>query len=388
MIRVCVLVLLLLVALPYASLGHEMPREARKALVESASLLEAGMHADALAVLQQYTAAHPQEDVPLVHLQLGNAWMMGGDPARAEAAYARCLELKPEQPVALRNRGHALWDIDRFDEAARSFERAHAVVTPADDELLRHAAMAWYQAGDPARCASIMEQFALGGDAKREWVELYAHALVELERYADARRCLRGAVERMPGDAALWEALSIVCRLSGLHAEAASAMEVQFALAEPAPARWKELSALYAWLGHHARAAQALEKVLGDTPAREDLEDLLELWRSAGDAERTLGILDRMLRVEPAPEVAAMKAQELCRLGRLDEAWTHLSSLACAKEAECAGAWLELGECFLRAGASGKAMDALSFAAAHARTRKRAEALRVAYGGGDTVAIP
>lgn len=388
MARIVVFMLLLLVALPQGAFGHEVPREARKVLAESAGLLEAGRHVEAVAALRGYRAEHPSQDVPLVSLQLGNALMMGGDSVRAEAEYARCLALETEQPVALRNRGHALWDLERFDEAARSFEKAHAVVVPADDELLRHAAMAWYQAGAHARCASIMERFAFAEGARREWVELYVHALVALERFEDARRCLRGAVERLPGDAALWETLSIVCRLAGRHAEAASAMEVQFALAEPPPARWRELSALYAWLGHHARAAQALEKALAEPPAKEDLKSLVVFWRAAGDVERMLGILDKMLRLESAPEVIAMKAQELCRLGRLEEARSLLSSLGGEKGPELAGAWLELGERFLRADIPDKALEALSIAARHTQTRKRAEALRTAWGDFNAATAP
>ena len=314
-VRAALVLCLVLVVLPGVSSGQDLPREARKVLADSAALLGEGRHAQALAALREYIDAHPEADVPLVHLQLGNALMMGGDPAGAEAEYARCLDAEPEQPLALRNRGHALWDLERFAEAAASFEQAHAVVAPPDDELLRQAAMAWYRAGDPGRCASIMEPFVSGAGPEREWVELHVHALVELERYADARQCLRRAVARSPGDPVLWEEMSVVCRLAGHHAEAASAMEIQFAMAEPEPARWRELSGLYAWLGFHARAARALERAAGARPSQEDARRLVFLWTTAGDADGALAAMRHLPDGDSDPALIAQRGPGAQRFG-------------------------------------------------------------------------
>jgi len=373
--RALLLLCLLLTVLPQVSFGHDLSRAARKVLADSAALLGEGRHAEALASLREYVDTHPEDTAPLVHLQLGNALMMGGDPAGAEAEYARCLDSEPGQPLALRNRGHALWDLERFGEAAGSFEKAHAVVVPPDDELLRQAAMAWYRAGNPGRCVSIMEPFVSEGSPEREWVELHVHALVELERYADARQCLRGAVARNPGDPALWEAMSVVCRLAGRHAEAASAMEIQFALAAPEPARWRELSDLFAWLGFYARAARALERAAGARPAQEDARRLVSLWTTAGDADRALAAMRHLPGEGSEPAMVAARARVLCGSGRLDDARDTLAARQCGDSLECAGAWLKLGERYIRADQPGKAAHALMRAAGHARTKQRADAL-------------
>lgn len=369
--------LLLLAVVPQAAHGDVLSRSARQALNESAKLLEDGKHVAAGDVLREYVRAHPGKSVPLIHLQLGNALMAGGQSALAEAEYARCLEAAPAQPQALRNRGYALWELERFAEAAHSFEKA-IVAAPEDAELAHLAAMAWYQAGEADRCVRIMEPLVASGTPRRGHVRLYANALAALERYEDARNFLRAAVERSPGDAALWEVLSIVCRMAGRHAEAASAMEIQFAIQEPGEARWRELSSLYAWLGFHAQAAMALERAAGPAPAPKDARNLVALWRAAGDDERTLGAVEYVLRSGPAPDMAAVKSRTLARLGRLDEAWDFLSARDRTQSAAYAAAWLDLGERLIRDGRTARAAQALDRAAGHARTKGRALALRAA----------
>jgi len=60
------------------------------------------------------------------HAELGTALAEAGRLGEAEAAFARALAIKPEDPVTLYNRGVALGAAGRFDDAAATYRRAIA----------------------------------------------------------------------------------------------------------------------------------------------------------------------------------------------------------------------------------------------------------------------
>jgi tetratricopeptide (TPR) repeat protein len=61
---------------------------------------------------------------PLHRFALAQACLAAGDYAAAEAAFARCLQLKPDWMVAAIKRGRCLIDLKRWEEARASLELA------------------------------------------------------------------------------------------------------------------------------------------------------------------------------------------------------------------------------------------------------------------------
>jgi len=59
---------------------------------------------------------------PLHAFALAGACLSAGDWAGAEAAYARCLQLKPDWMVAAIKRARCLVELQRWDEARASLE--------------------------------------------------------------------------------------------------------------------------------------------------------------------------------------------------------------------------------------------------------------------------
>jgi len=66
---------------------------------------------------------------PLHRFALAQACLAAGDHAAAEAAFARCLELKPDWMVAAIKRGRCLIELKRWDEARASLELAGDLAT-------------------------------------------------------------------------------------------------------------------------------------------------------------------------------------------------------------------------------------------------------------------
>ena len=53
------------------------------------------------------------------HLDQGNSYFTVGQYEEAVSEYTRALEMRPDDPVVLYNRGLALANLDRYDEALR-----------------------------------------------------------------------------------------------------------------------------------------------------------------------------------------------------------------------------------------------------------------------------
>ena len=66
--------------------------------------------------------AEKEPDNPLHAFALAQACLGAGEWETAEAAYARCLRLKPDWMVAAIKRGRCLIELRRWDEARASLE--------------------------------------------------------------------------------------------------------------------------------------------------------------------------------------------------------------------------------------------------------------------------
>lgn len=84
----------------------------------------------AVATIQDFDPPETAED----HFSQGNAFYAAGDFERALAAYDRALELSPNHPDVLHNRGFILHTLRRYDEALTDFNRA--VELSSDDPTI------------------------------------------------------------------------------------------------------------------------------------------------------------------------------------------------------------------------------------------------------------
>ncbi len=112
-------------------------------------LLAAGDVAGATDLLDRVLAAKPEHGQALI--ALGDARLIGRDPARALAAFERALELRPGDPAALVGHGLALVALASYEPAISSLGRA--VAEAAGDrgilaDAYRGLGIAWRRRGD------------------------------------------------------------------------------------------------------------------------------------------------------------------------------------------------------------------------------------------------
>jgi tetratricopeptide (TPR) repeat protein len=89
------------------------------------TLHQRGELAQAGALYRQVLQAEPRH-VDALHL-LGVVAAQTGNPLAAAELMGRALELDPDHPAILANRGNALEDLQRLEEALQAFRRAYAL---------------------------------------------------------------------------------------------------------------------------------------------------------------------------------------------------------------------------------------------------------------------
>jgi tetratricopeptide (TPR) repeat protein/GTPase Era involved in 16S rRNA processing len=129
--------------------GELVLDEYREYLDRAHQLLAAGDVAAATDLLDRVLAAKPEHGQALI--ALGDARLIGRDPARALAAFERALELRPGDPAALVGHGLALVALASYEPAISSLGRA--VAEAAGDrgilaDAYRGLGIAWRRRGD------------------------------------------------------------------------------------------------------------------------------------------------------------------------------------------------------------------------------------------------
>jgi predicted CXXCH cytochrome family protein len=160
------------------------------------------LRAGVAELARQVALQQPPE--PAWYMQLGDAWLAGGEPVKAVAAYERAVRLRPQAVRGLQSLAKAL---QASGQAARSAEALRQAVQIAPSD-----AGSWYQLGALAsalgRTGEALERMqkaiALDPDLPGEYTTLAAiqAAAGQTDR---AQAALREALRVDPYDAAAWD---------------------------------------------------------------------------------------------------------------------------------------------------------------------------------------
>lgn len=206
-----------------------------------------------------------------------------GDPAGALAGYDQALRRDPRQSDVLNNRGIALTQLGRPDDALASFAKAIA-----------------FAAGNPARLADAHANRGI--------------ALGNLDRFAEALAAFDAALALVPAHPA------------ALHyrpaAAAALALDRAAAQGLPLPAAPYDRALLHWRQGDPAATLAATDLAVSRDPAHAAAHNLRGLALGAlGRTEQALAAYDRAIACDPASASAVSnRAELLLQLGRIDEA--------------------------------------------------------------------
>lgn len=197
------------------------------------SLAAAGRLEEAIVCARESVAATPSSS--LAHEQLGSVLALAGNHEEAARTLAAAIALNPRAAGALNNFGAVLRAVGKLDEAHRYFERA-LDVEPAFHEALLNA-MAFY----------------------------FKH-----ERYEQALRRLRAAIEAGDRSSETYDQLGLTLFRLGLPEEAIDAFQTAIATDPDAANAWANLANVRMESGDLPGARAAIEEAIRLNPHRPD----------------------------------------------------------------------------------------------------------------------
>ena len=269
--------------------------------------MDAGRYHEAVELLQKAIAADPKDYS--AHFNLALAYGFLNEDAEGVAEYRKTLELKPGLYEAEMNGAILLLRQKKAEDALPWLEDA-AQQKPSDARARYYLAEAQLQTGATEKAQSGFEA-ALEANPKLAEAELgLAHALARQAKPDEAEPHFRRAAELHPG--------------------------YRNALLE--------LGGLYESSGHPEKAA-AIYKEFPDNPAaQERLKQItLEVYLSAGDAEKALPLMAQKVAAEPSNADLRMSYGRLLRdRKQYPAAAAQFAAAAKLKPAD-PKAWSELG---------------------------------------------
>jgi tetratricopeptide (TPR) repeat protein len=286
-------------------------------------LVEDGVVAEGIDLLERASrASAPSYELAF---NLGGAYVLNGDPARALAAYDAALSVQPESLAALRQ---AAGIAERQNELERSLSywmRAKKI-KPRDPEVLLGFGRVCLKMDllEDAETALVDAAALRPGDSTYQYT--LAAAKVGKRQFEAAQGLLEGLVRKRPRDPQLQYALGSVFYIQGRLAEAAERLRESVRLQPAQLASHYYLALVARDQGHDAQAIEILEALLRrypeHAPSREALGGLLMTAERYADAETHL-----RKAVSLTPKSVKANYQLgllLARTGKKDEADTQL----------------------------------------------------------------
>ena len=304
-------------------------------------LVERGAVADAVGVLERVQATNPASYE--VAFNLGSAYVLARQPARALEAYDAALAVSPDALPALRQAAALAEQQGQSERALSYWMRARRVAPDDPDVLLGFGRVCWtmdlLEDAEPA----LEKAARLRPDSAPHQYTLAA-VKVGKRQFEAAQRILEPLVAARPQDARLQYALGAVLYTQG-HLEEAATHLTESARLDPAPAASQYYLALVTRdQGREPEAIAMLERLLKQHPdhagAREALGGLQMGAQRYAEAEANLR---EAIRLSPGSVKANYQlGLLLVRSGKKDEGDRQLAHAKTLREEDAATSRLQL----------------------------------------------
>ncbi|HYA97094.1 MAG TPA: tetratricopeptide repeat protein, partial [Methylomirabilota bacterium] len=265
-------------------------------------LMDEGKVDEAVSLLESMTAEAPS--AALLDL-LGDAYAQIKEPAKAEAAYQKAVDLEPNDPGHQRGLAQTLLSEEKYPQALAAYRKLAEMQPENADVLLR--------------ISQIYRELRKFDEAERILLR--------------ARQLAPGSVEVMYNEALLYQAQGRFEDAIRVLSDTVSAMRARGA---SSPASRRTLGILYQQLGQLYRDVQKYQPAvytfqemqkLGEEEDRRARLSIMETWRAARDLPRALDEARRAM--DKYPKDAAVRAlyASLCaENGQVDQAVQLLRS--------------------------------------------------------------
>jgi tetratricopeptide (TPR) repeat protein len=304
-------------------------------------LVDRGAVAEAIGLLERVKATSPPSYE--VAFNLGSAYVLGKDPARALEAYDAALAVSPDALAALRQAAGIAEQKGELERSLSYWIRAKRVAPDDPDVLLGFGRVCWMmdllEDAEPA----LEKAVQLRPDGLSQQYTLAA-VKVGKRQFDAAQRLLEPLVAARPQDARLRYALGAVLYTQGHLDDAATHLKESARLDPTPPASQYYLALVTRDQGHEAEAMAMLERLVRQHPdhagAHEALGGLQMGAQRYAEAEASLR---EAIRLSPGSVKANYQlGLLLVRSGKKDEGERQLAHAKTLREEDAATSRLQL----------------------------------------------
>ena len=326
-------------------------------------LIEAGRHADALAV---YEAARKAGlEVPAFRRKMGMLLEFLDRPGEAIVQYRIARQGAPDDKATRHLLANLLAKSGQLEEAEKELKSLLARF-PSEIQGLIQLAIVYVQKGDLAAADQATGQ-ALAADAKSIPARaLTAEIRFRQKKFAEAEQLARGVLAERPEAADVRLLLSYILAAQKRVADAAAELKTVLAV-NPENIEWRYLLAgFYAEMGDAAAAEQELVRILQKKPDHAPSNnDLGYLWADRGvNLKKAEQLIREALKASPqSPAYLDSLAWVMYKEGRFDEAVGMLQGATQAAPDLDAVLWDHLGDAYWRLSRQDEAAKAWQTAA-------------------------
>ncbi len=347
-----------------ASDMSQVPRLVSKVLVRATAKAKRGEHAEAIAILDEHLAAHPDQDHYLVRYHLARSHDALEQYGDARRQYAAAVALEPRLSAGWFGLGHVDYTLGNFEESAAAFHESFRTDANPQPETLYFAAAGYMAAEEYAAAAPLLAELCGGGwgAVRHDWYAQLASCAIHLEQRELAAPVLAEYLASDPGNHEAWY-LSYQFHVGFKdYRDAAVALTMVGYLRELNPREQRTLGDLYNVVGVPALAGDRYHAALGDDARAEDYERLASALVAAHDLDGALASLRQGLQTHPAPRLWSLLG-DVHYLRRDYAAAADAFAQVIRLDHDNGRAWLMVGYCQIELGNRGLAIQNLVAAA-------------------------
>ncbi len=297
-----------------------------KHLYQAQKALQVGDAQQCVTMIHSYMAEYP-DDIPApFYTLLGTSYHRLNDTPKATQAFAKALELQPDDAQLSINLATCYYLDNHYDLAGRQFAHSYQLQQTKDPELLYQSAIAFIQGQQyPQAKHSLTTLLNSGVAAKANWYELLLSCHIELKEWRQGQKLLDRLLHQHPEHEPYWRLKAQIALQQEHYPEAASALEVTLRLHGDNREDLTQLAGLYRYLQAPLRAADLLTRAYGTAPAAQQSLEIARLYHQGYAHDQALKVVDSALQRTPKDEeLHSFKAQLLYDRG----SYQQLLSLA------------------------------------------------------------
>jgi len=330
-------------------------------LQQAILLHQQGRSAEAESLYRKILAQNPR-NADALHL-LGALELQRRNLTAAIEYFDRAVEIDPNRAAFFSNRGIALQDMNRFDEALLSYERALAI-SPENPDVLNNR-------GSALRALRRFDEALSSYDRALAMRPDYAEAhnnrgnvLRDLKRPGDALGSYDSALAIQPGYADARRNRAATLQDLGRHDEALAGFEAVIVLTPHEASAYRDRGMVQQLLKRRADAIASFEKAIALKPDyAQSYNNLANVLAEEGRLDDAAARYQHALALKPDFLEAHINLAAIFKhQGRLDDAIAHYRN-ALAIEPRYVEAHLHLGDVYLEQGRPGDALFAAEAAA-------------------------